>query len=288
MPSSVHSSYPLSSRSNARRRLLVLRSMQASAAVGDSQQHPALAAFPGGEAEVPLDEETLRARFPLASNNAELQQIRTLLRQDEPLTWIFTGDSITQGAVATRGCRSYSELFSERVRWEMRRLRDLVINAGAAGTRAEGLLQDLQWRVLRFRPDVVAMMLGIGDSKAGPAGRNAFRETLQRTVEAVRAEGGRPVLQTPNKVDLQQSPQHADLPAYVDILRAVANSGDVPLIDHWAHWEQMLADRIHLRSWLASDGIHPGIYGHRELAKLLMAEFEILDANSPTCLAHVP
>src|SRR5688572_4256077 len=80
---------------------------------------------------------------------AGLAGIKQLVAAKEPITWVFTGDSITHGALHTKGWRSYPEHFAERVRWEMRRMRDVVINTGISGDRSGGLLADLDWRVLR-------------------------------------------------------------------------------------------------------------------------------------------
>src|SRR5580698_4140403 len=54
--------------------------------------------------------------------------IRALLKGKEHVVWLITGDSITHGALHTCGWRSYPELFGERVRWELYRVRDIVIN----------------------------------------------------------------------------------------------------------------------------------------------------------------
>ncbi|HEU5326569.1 MAG TPA: hypothetical protein VFU78_00670, partial [Thermomicrobiales bacterium] len=47
--------------------------------------------------------------------------VRALLQGVEPVRWVFAGDSITHGAAHTIGWRDYTELFGERVRWELRR-----------------------------------------------------------------------------------------------------------------------------------------------------------------------
>src|SRR5262245_43171096 len=85
--------------------------------------------------------------------------VKELLGRKEPLTWVFTGDSITHGALHTKGWRSYPEHFAERVRWELKRMRDIVVNTGISGDRAQGLLPDIDWRVLHLKPDVVSVML---------------------------------------------------------------------------------------------------------------------------------
>src|SRR5687767_5660953 len=59
-----------------------------------------------------------------ADEDEDLQKIAEFLRGKAPIKWIFSGDSITQGAKHTFGDRSYPEIFSERVRWELGRVRD--------------------------------------------------------------------------------------------------------------------------------------------------------------------
>lgn len=46
-------------------------------------------------------------------------QIKSILEGKESANWVFTGNSITQGAKHTHGMRAYPEIFSERIRWEM-------------------------------------------------------------------------------------------------------------------------------------------------------------------------
>ena len=94
--------------------------------------------------------------------------------------WVFTGDSITHGALHTKGWRSYPEHFAERVRWELKRMRDIVVNTGVSGDRAQGLLPDLDWRVLHLKPDVVSVMLGVNDSAYGPVGAGSVSQRPDR------------------------------------------------------------------------------------------------------------
>ena len=49
-----------------------------------------------------------------------------------PVTWVFLGDSITQGVRHTRGRRGYVEHFAERVRGELGRRSDAVVNSGVS------------------------------------------------------------------------------------------------------------------------------------------------------------
>jgi lysophospholipase L1-like esterase len=69
--------------------------------------------------------------------------VKALLAGSAPIVWVFTGDSVTQGGVHTMGWRSYSELFHERVRQELSRVQDTVINTGVNGDTTSGLLKNL-------------------------------------------------------------------------------------------------------------------------------------------------
>ena len=48
------------------------------------------------------------------------------LLADGRLTWLFTGDSVTAGDQHTYGRRDYTELFAERIRYELGRISDTV------------------------------------------------------------------------------------------------------------------------------------------------------------------
>src|SRR5207247_6020779 len=147
-----------------------------------------------------------------------LAEIKHLLSGKKELTWVFTGDSITHGALHTLGWRSYPEHFAERVRWELRRMRDVVINTGISGDRTGGLLADLDWRALRFRPDVVSLMYGMNDCSAGPAGHDKFRGNLETLVDKIVAAGAIPLLNTPNTTYTAKAPGRGDLPAYAQVV----------------------------------------------------------------------
>jgi len=217
---------------------------------------------------------------PLVAASPDLDLLREYVgRSKKPLTWVFTGDSITLGAKHLRSARSYPEILSERIRYEIGRRRDLVINSGVDGENISGLMADLDWRVLRFTPNIVSLMVGMNDSKNGAAGRMAFERELRRFVQSVRCHGGIVILHTTNVVDRTLSQSRSDLPAYNEIVRHVATSENAILVDHWLHWERLSADPAFLREWL-DDPIHPNARGHLELAVQMMKELDIYDVNS--------
>jgi len=225
------------------------------------------------------------AAVPPAS---DLQKVKARLAGREPITWVFTGDSITHGALHTLGWRSYPEHFAERVRWEMRRMRDVVINTGISGDTIPGVSADLDWRVLQFKPAVVSLMFGMNDCGKGRDNREAFRTGLVALVERVQAGGAIPILNTPNTVYVAKSAGREDLPAYADIVREYALANNLILVDHWKHWEAAKPDQETLLPWIEDQSIHPGVYGHREFAKEIFRVLGIYDDASPTCKLEVP
>lgn len=220
--------------------------------------------------------------------NSSLAGIKQLLAGKAPVVWIFTGDSITHGALHTLGWRSYPEHFAERVRWELRRMRDVVINTGISGDQTGGLLADLDWRVLHFQPHVVSIMLGMNDCSRGPKNRAAFKKNMQIIVEKVQAGGAIPLLSTPNTIYLKNAAGRSDLPAYADIVRDLAAQSKLALADHWAHWQKTKPNQEDLLPWLEDKSIHPGVYGHRAFAREIFRVLGIYDDKSPTCKLEVP
>jgi lysophospholipase L1-like esterase len=237
----------------------------------------ALAAFP--------------ARIVTAEREAvpDLEGARNLLSGSEPVTWLFTGDSITHGALHTHGFRSYPEHFAERVRWELGRVRDVVINTGISGDQVPGLLKDLDHRVLRFEPQVVSIMMGMNDATAGESGREGFRESYRTLIDTLREKTDSfLLLHTPNPIT-PAATSRADLPAYSQIVREVAEEKKTGLIDQEKLWNEYLSAKGRDLNYLLNDGtIHPNGVGHVLFAWNLFKELGIFDPDSRTCRLYVP
>jgi acyl-CoA thioesterase-1 len=231
----------------------------------------------------------------LSASDNDGQEIRSLLASKKPVVWVLTGDSITHGALHTCGWRSYPELFAERVRWELYRLRDIVINTGISGDTVGGLLAELDWRILQFKPQVASVMMGMNDCVHGPAGRDEFRQNLDRLLDTLQNHPTLPLLHTPNLIypsDLRRQ----DLAAYVQIIRDVAKERKLLLVDHYSHWQDKVNSAVAINGkpdpssllyWLNDGAVHPNEYGHRELANLLFDRLGIFDPASRTCRLFV-
>jgi acyl-CoA thioesterase-1 len=220
-----------------------------------------------------------------------IKSIQTLLSSKDPIVWLFTGDSITHGAYHTLGWRSYSEHFAERVRYELSRSQDVVINTGISGDTTIGLLKKSDWRIYQFQPRVVSLMMGMNDCLAGEQGREVYRQNLETIYEATLKHGGILLLHTPNPIYVHNDQTRADLPAYVEIIREVAKKHQIPLVDHYAHWFEVKKEPGQMLYWMSDGSIHPNQYGHIKLAQYLFQRLGIFDLTSPTsviCRLFVP
>lgn len=215
-----------------------------------------------------------------------MERIRQLLRADEPVKWLFYGDSITHGALHTFGWRDYVELFAERVRFEMARATDVVINTAISGDNTRGLLGGFDWRVKQFEPHVAFIMIGMNDSTdTNDISLAEFEANLYELVERLGALGTMPVLQTTCPILPGAAPdREPHLPKYMDAIRDVAASRELPLIDHTAHWLEHPDSSDY---WMSRD-VHPNEFGHRVFARLLFGELDIDDPQSPTCQLFIP
>ena len=215
-----------------------------------------------------------------------MERVKALLQGDQPVKWLFYGDSITHGAFHTFGWRDYVELFSERVRFEMGRTQDIVINTAISGNRTSTLLETFDWRVTQFAPHVVFLMIGMNDcSEASDVSLEQFEKNLHELDERIQAFGGRTVMQTTCPILPDTAPEripHFD--GFMDAIRRVAADRGLPLVDHTKHWRENEDKHYY---WM-SNAFHPNGWGHLAFAHLLFRELGIWDPHSTTCKLFVP
>lgn len=227
----------------------------------------------------------LAAQAAAQQESPDAARLRARLAAKEPMTWLFTGDSITHGALHTKGWRSFAEIFAERVRFEARRPRDIVVNTGISGDTTAGLVPDLEWRVLRFKPDVVFVMFGMNDCVKGPD-LPAYEANLRTITAAVRAQGGIPVMMRVNPA-IPGSPRAkvvARLGDYMEAAAKVAREERLILVDHFGDWNR---EPGKIRAMM-NDDIHPNALGHQEMAIRILRAVGLHDPRSFTGKLSAP
>ena len=212
--------------------------------------------------------------------------IKTLLEDKESFNWVFTGNSITQGAKHTHGMRSYPEIFAERVRWEMHRSNDFIINTGISGNTTQNILNDFDKRVNQFKPKVVVLMIGTNDAaKGNNISIDQFEQNLIELVRKIREIGAIPILMSPNIIIIEKNPERSKLGEYVVKIKEVAQFKNVVYVDNWKIWSTDLQTKYkgEVYKELLNDPLHPNGFGHQEIARALFKELSIFDPLAPTC-----
>lgn len=206
------------------------------------------------------------------------------LTANAPLTWIFTGDSITHGLKHTVGVRSYSEHIHEILRGDLLRTRDTIVNTAVTGNRIIDILDDFDHRVGRWGPDIVVLMIGTNDcarrGRDSPIALGEFPESIAEFVSRVRDLGATPILQTPPPVDAASATEHTLIELFAQAIRDVAAQESVLLIDQYSFLTGLAMEGAPLS--MMSDDIHPNAAGHAALALNLAAEIGIVSTSTRT------
>jgi len=114
-----------------------------------------------------------------------------------------------------------------------------------------------------------------------------YTENLREMVRRLRTAGARVVLMTP-PMFAEENPRNGlgedpnvRLAPFAAACRAVAAEAGVPLVDHFAGWQEARNRGERLQS-LTTDGCHPNSAGHTDLAsRLLPAILPSIRESSP-------
>lgn len=181
-------------------------------------------------------------------------------------TWVFTGDSITQGAHHIYGSRSWVELVGERVRWELGRVQDIVINSGVSTWTAREISADFEYLVGRFAPQVLSVSLGTNDALDGEPGLTRFHSRLTEIVRRGSRIHSTVILHTPILV-MPDAPvlRREWLTCYGEVIRSIASDEGAILVDHEQYWHQRFRREVPT-PWM-DDSTHPNAVGHHHIAE---------------------
>lgn len=229
------------------------------------------------------------------------------LSSTKPKTWLFVGDSITQGAKHTRGGRDFSQHFRERL-GELGRNEDVVINSGIGGGSFSYFLPRFDERVTRFHPDAIFIMFGTNDAIRGKEGIQQFNNELEEFVAKTRETGIKTIiLQTTipmipvnpeMSINLAQwadpklregklrglSTRLANIEEYAEETKIAAVRLNLPIVDNWAAFKSA---GLNLGQ-LMDGGFHPNEFGHILIAHTIFRTCGMWDDSSWVCRLFVP
>ena len=199
----------------------------------------------------------------------------------EPLRIVTLGDSITKGV---RPGVTDEQTFAAELQRQLRssQFPDAeVINVGIGGEMAGQGLKRLESDVIAKKPAIVTIMYGHNDSYVD-AGKTEvrvsiprFRADLSQLVQRLREVNIVPILMTPPAYAEKSGPngigEHCNikLAQYAEVARQVAETLQVPLIDHFAAWSAVSKTGTDLNDW-TTDGYHPNPKGHIEMATRIL------------------
>ncbi len=223
---------------------------------------------------------------PSAVQENSVERIKKMLASKQPLVWLFYGDSITHGASHVQGFKNYAEIFAERVRSELGRCHDAVINTAISGNTIRDLLNEYDQRVERFHPDLVFLMIGMNDcSTTRGISVEEFEGKLQELCARFEKSGALSVLQTTCPILPNTSPDRAPhFDSYMDRVRSVAKNRNLPLVDHTRVWREQAWKHY----FLMNNEFHPNHFGHVLFAQTIFRDLGIFDPASPMCRLFVP
>ena len=172
------------------------------------------------------------AQLRAPQRNANQQAIADLAASEEPLTWLFMGDSITHGARFTFGRDSISQMFEKFLKDDLGRVDDIVINTAVSSADTNDTIAELHARLNRYEPDDVSIMIGTNDSATHiNMGEVKYKENLRTIIAAIQEKGAKVILRTPIPTKDSTRPEIGN---YADWMGEVAAEyDDVILVEQY-------------------------------------------------------
>jgi lysophospholipase L1-like esterase len=191
---------------------------------------------------------------------------------------VCIGDSITEQNYHAHGKLNYVGQLNERLLNKFGR-KHLLLNAGVSDDTTWGIIERLSRDALRFQPSLVTLMIGMNDSTKGMERLQEFKNNLTSIVRQVRVTGIEMILITPNPINLHLPENAIRLcyPHYVDAIREIAASEQIPLCDVYQAWEELALKESDNQWSTMNDSIHPNEYGHDFIAQVLFRFLGISD-----------
>lgn len=205
--------------------------------------------------------------------------------KNTPRTWLFMGDSITHGALWTKGYDSISQSFDKYLDM-LGRNQDVVINSAVSSADTGSTLTAIQYRLQQFsaaRPDVAVIMLGTNDYAARPAipAGTDYKTNLQAIINAIKTIN-------PNAIIILRSPTGnwagRSVSSYCEAMEQVAAQNGLIYVDQYTDTQWKLDT---YSTWIKGiqgyygNNLHPGAEGQLDMTKMFLKATGLWDEDTP-------
>ena len=190
---------------------------------------------------------------------------------------IFLGDSITQAGAGPQG---YVTLVRKALEQQHPDLKTEVIGAGISGNRVPDLEKRLEKDVLKKKPSIVVIYIGINDVWHSIRGRGTpkdqFEAGLKNMITQIQKGGARVVLCTPSVIgEKHDGSNKLDkmLDEYSEVSRKVAQENKAQLFDLRKSFLTQLKkvnDKNVDKKVLTTDGVHLNKTGNQFVAEQML------------------
>jgi isoamyl acetate esterase len=192
---------------------------------------------------------------------------------------VFLGDSITEGGVGAKG---YVTLIKNALAEKQKDLGIEVIGAGISGNKVPDLQERLDRDVLKKKPTLVVIYIGINDVWHGEinpkngTSKDRFEDGLKDIVGKIKGAGANVLLCTPSVIGEKQAGQNrldAQLDAYSEITRKVAKETNVSLCDlRKEFFDYLKKNNVDNKDSgvLTGDRVHLNAAGNRFVAEVML------------------
>lgn len=188
---------------------------------------------------------------------------------------IFFGDSITQAGVAPNG---YITVLQQTLAQNGKDKNFELVGAGIGGNKVYDLYLRLEDDVLSKKPDLVFIYIGINDvwhKRTHGTGTDAdkFEKFYNKLIDKIQAAGAKIVICTPTVVGEKKdfvNELDGDLNKYAEIIRGIAKSRNVELIDlrkATVGYISVHNPENKAKDILTVDGVHMNDAGNKFLAE---------------------
>ena len=188
-------------------------------------------------------------------------KLQEKLASNEPMTWLFVGDSITANdGDFSRGYRNYTEIFESYLKNALGRVNDRVVNTAVSGWKISNI--NYERDIAAYNPDVVYVKIGTNDTFLTDYAADNFVAAMNMLYGKIVDSGAIPVIACANGfsskwTNVEQTEAFAQ--RYPDAIRTIAFKNSALLVDYYAAYaaDSAKSDAY----WFTPDTIHPNRAG---------------------------